>query len=145
MNTTERLNKIAQAKQSKDNAEMLAHEEEMNATRRFINHLLSYGERIKALMEVGNALIDNGFPLGPHDCFASDCISHKFGFVTTGCSIWNNVKIHGVGRCGGGYCGENLTVTENEVVSLNECYSCEQWTANFDAFEKEFYDYLDSL
>lgn len=143
--TTTRLGKIAKAKYEKDCAEKLALEAEVNKKMNYIKHLESYCERIKELMIVANALLENGFEIGENDCFISDGVSHKFGFITTGGRICNNIQLIGVGRCGGGVCGDDLAVNENGMVSYNMWGTCEDWDDKFETFEKAFYEYVDNM
>ena len=147
MNTTDRLNKIASVAENVENAKNAKEIAEAKEKQALIALIATYADRIKALIEVGSALVKNKMPLGKQSCFESGFINHQFGFVTEGSrilspDIW---KIIGIGSVGGGYCGNDLIANENgEVVSYSGRYNCESWTEAFEKFEKDFYNYVDN-
>ena len=137
MNTTDRLNKIASVVEDVKNSEKQA----------IIDHIATYADRIKAIIEVGSKLVENKMPLGKKNCFQSNGLDHRFGFMVEGSLILNPDawKIIGIGSEGGGWSGNDLTVNENgEVVSYSGRYNCESWTEAFDKFEEGFYNYVDN-
>ena len=142
MTTTDRLNKIASV------AENVKKNEEPS----FADHVATYAERIRAIIEVGSALVRNKMPLGKHDCFQTNTWDHRFGFMVTGDRLFNpnNWRIVGIGRVGGGWVGndfifDNLLVSfEGEVIEYDGIYTCESWTKDFEQFEKDFYNYVDN-
>lgn len=146
MNTTDRLNKIAMAKAKKDEAMQVAEVAQKTKEQVYSEHILGYGDRIKAIMEVANGLIDAGYPLGKNDCFVSNGWSHKFGIIADGCSVFNNLRnVRGVGHIGGGWAGTDLIVAPDSIISFAIKGTCEEWDSRFAEFEKEFYAYVDSL
>ena len=146
MNTADRLNKIAMAKAEKDEAMQVAEVTQKTKEQEYREHILKYGKRIKAIMEVANGLIDAGYPLGKNDCFKSNGWSHNFGIIADGCSLFNNLRnVRGVGYEGGGWAGDDLTVAPDSIISFAIKGSCRKWTTDFNNFEKEFYAYVDSL
>ena len=142
MNTTDRLNKIASVAESAKKIEEPS----------FSDHVATYAERIRAIIEVGSALVRNKMPLGKHDRFQSNNWDNRFGFMVTGDRLHNpnNWRIVGIGRVGGGWVGndfifDNLLVSfEGEVIEYDGIYTCESWTKDFEQFEKDFYNYVDN-
>lgn len=150
MNITDRLNRIAKAKERRDYElnEILSTEE--RAKEAYISFLKeNYGEKARELIIVANGLIKNGFPLGYDDCYTSDGIVHNFGFVVYGCSKFNNISIRGIGFEGGGVCGDDFYITEDGAINFSEYFykrvSGKDWMDAFDEFENKFYKYVDSL
>lgn len=147
MKTTDRLNKIASVAENTENAEIAKEIAKQNEKQALIDHIATYAERIKAIIEVGSKLVENKMPLGEYDRFQSSGISHRFGFMVDGHRLFtpDRWKIIGIGSEGGGWAGSDLTVNENgEVVSYSSRYNCESWTEDFEAFEEEFYNYVDN-
>ena len=143
MNTSDRLNKIASVV---ENAENVANEKEVKK-QALIDHIATYADRIKAIIEVGSALVRNKMPLGENDRFQSNGWDHRFGFMVDGSRLFSpsQWKIVGIGREGGGWAGNNFTVNfEGEVVEYENIYTCEEWTRDFEAFEEAFYNYVDN-
>ena len=137
MNTTDRLNKIASVAENVKNSEKQA----------IIDHIATYADRIKAIIEVGSALVNNKMPLGKGDCFQSSGWDHRFGFIVTGDRLLNpnNWRIVGIGRVGGGWAGNDFFINfKGEVIEYEDIYTCESWTEEFDKFEKGFYNYVDN-
>ena len=146
MNTTDRLNKIALAKAKKEEAMRVAEVAQKTKEQAYSEHILGYSDRIKAIMEVANALIDAGYPLGKSDCFKSNGWSHEFGIIADGSSVFNNLdNVRGVGHIGGGWAGTDLIVAPNNIISFAMWGTCEEWDSRFADFEKRFYAYVDSL
>lgn len=147
MNTTDRLNKIASVVASAAENVEIAENAKKNEKQALIDHIATYADRIKAIIEVGSALVRNKMPLGEKDCFESNGWDHRFGFMVEGSRLVNPDKwrIVGIGREGGGWSGNNFTVNfEGEVVEYENIYTCESWTEKFEQFEKNFYDYVDN-
>lgn len=150
MNMTDRLNRIAIAKQRRDNEEIEKINNEEKAKQDYNNFLKEhYGEKTKELITIAKELIKNGFPLGIGDCFTSDGITHKFGFVKIGCTMFNNITFFGIGFEGGGVCGNDFYITENGDIQFSEYFykhiSSKDWMDAFEEFERKFYNYVDSL
>ena len=147
MNTSDRLNKIASVAENVENAENAKEIAKQNEKQALIAHIATYAERIKAIIEVGSKLVENKMPLGKQNCFQSNGLDHRFGFMVEGSLILNPDawKIIGIGSEGGGWCGSDLNVNENgEVVSYSGRYNCKSWTEKFEAFEEAFYNYVDN-
>lgn len=147
MNTVNRLNKIASVAEDVENAKIAKEIAEVKEKQALIDLIATYADRIKALIEVGSALVKNKMPLGKQNCFESNGLDHRFGFMTEGSQILtpDKWKIIGIGSEGGGWCGSDLNVNENgEVVSYSGRYTCKSWTEEFEKFEKGFYNYVDN-
>lgn len=144
MNTTDRLNKIATVAENVENAAIAKDIAEVKEKQALIALIATYADRIKALIEVGSALVKNKMPLGKQNCFESGFINHRFGFIG-----WrfhpDDWKIIGIGRKGGGWAGNDFLVNdEGEVIEYEHIYTCESWTEEFEKFEKDFYNYVDN-
>ena len=143
MNTSDRLNKIASVADNANAKEV----EAQNKKQALIDHIATYTDRIKAIIEVGSKLVENKMPLGKNDRFQSNGWDHRFGFMVDGSRLFSpsQWKIVGIGREGGGWAGNNFTVNfEGEVVEYENIYTCERWTEDFEAFEEAFYNYIDN-
>ena len=143
MNTSDRLNKIASVADNANSKEV----EAQNKKQALIDHIATYADRIKAIIEVGSALVRNKMPLGENDRFQSNGWDHRFGFMVDGSRLFSpdRWKIVGIGREGGGWAGNNFTVIfTGEVVEYENIYTCEEWTRDFEAFEEAFYNYVDN-
>ena len=143
MKTTDRLNKIASVADNANAKEV----EAQNKKQALIDHIATYADRIKAIIEVGSALVRNKMPLGENDRFQSNGWDHRFGFMVDGSRLFSpdKWKIVGIGREGGGWAGNNFTVIfTGEVVEYENIYTCEEWTRDFEAFEEAFYNYVDN-
>ena len=136
MKTLERLNKIASVAENAKKSEKQA----------IIDHIATYAERIRAIIQVGSALIRNKMPLGKNDCFQSNGLKHRFGFMVTGDRhLTNKWEIVGIGLEGGRWTGNNFLVNfEGEVIEYEDIYTCESWTEEFEKFEEAFYNYVDN-
>jgi hypothetical protein len=147
MKTSDRLNKIASVAENVENAKILEDIAKANEKQALINLIASYAERIKALIEVGSALVKNKMPLGDSDCFQASGLDHRFGFMVEGSLILNPDawKIIGIGREGGGWAGNDFLVnSDGEVIEYSQIYNCESWTEKFEEFEEAFYNYVDN-
>lgn len=147
MKTSDRLNKIASVASVTENAEIAKEIAKQNEKQALIDHIATYAERIKAIIEVGSKLVENKMPLGENDRFQSSGWDHRFGFMVVGSRLFSpsQWKIIGIGSEGGGWSGSDLNVNENgEVVSYSGRYNCESWTEEFEKFEEAFYNYVDN-
>ena len=138
MNTTaERLNKIASVAENAKKIEKPS----------FADHIATYADRIRTIIEVGSALVRNKMPLGKNDCFQSSDWDHRFGFIVTGNRLFNpnNWRIVGIGRVGGGWAGNDFFINfKGEVIEYDGLCTCESWTKEFEKFEEAFYNYVDN-
>jgi hypothetical protein len=147
MKTSDRLNKIASVAENVENAKNAEEIAKQNEKQALIDLIASYAERIKALIEVGSALVKNKMPLGKQSCFESNGLDHRFGFMTEGSLILSpdKWKIIGIGREGGGWAGNDFLVnSDGEVVEYAHIYTCESWIKKFEEFEEAFYNYVDN-
>ena len=146
MNTVNRLIKIAAVAENVENAEIAKDIAKVKEKQALIDLIATYADRIKALIEVGSALVKNKMPLGDSDRFQSSGLDHRFGFMTEGNRFRpDKWKIIGIGSEGGGWAGNDLNVNENgEVVSYSGRYDCKSWTEEFEKFEEAFYNYVDN-
>lgn len=136
----------------------------------YIEKIKALGPRIKELIDVANACLDNGIEINgqgrghsqysnewENKTFCTNCITHKIGFVWQ-CKdgIFIN-RIEEMGINGGGACGEHYLRTNGDYVvsrsgygdkaryrELNE-HQLKQFVNRFDEFESAFYKYIDSL
>ena len=147
MNTTDRLNKIASVAENVENAAITKEIAKQNEKQALIDLIATYAERIKAIIEVGSKLVENKMPLGKKNCFQSNGLDHRFGFMVEGSRILNPDawKIIGIGREGGGWAGNDFLVnSDGEVIEYSQIYNCESWTEAFEKFEEGFYNYVDN-
>ena len=147
MKTTDRLNKIASVAEKAENAKIAKEVAEQNKKQALIDHIATYADRIKAIIEVGSKLVESKLPLGKQNCFQSSGWDHRFGFMVEGSLILNpdNWKIIGIGREGGGWAGNDFLVNvDGEVVEYENIFTCESWTKHFEEFEEAFYNYVDN-
>lgn len=147
MNTTDRLNKIATVAKNVKDAEIAKEIAKANEKQALIAHIATYADRIRAIIEVGSALVRNKMPLGENDRFQSSGQDHRFGFMVKRNRILSPDKwrIVGIGREGGGWAGNDFLVNfEGEVIEYAHIYTCESWTKKFEEFEEAFYNYVDN-
>jgi hypothetical protein len=148
MTTIDRLNKIAQAKEKKLATKAKVEIEKREQEQIYREHILAYGKRIKAIMDIANALVDAGYPLGKYDCFISNSYKYNFGIIANGSTYFNNVRdIQGVGyRSSGENCYlKDLIVNSDSIISFCVWGTCQDWDEDFVNFEKKFYEFVDSL
>jgi hypothetical protein len=147
MKTSDRLNKIASVAENVENAAIAKEIAKQNEKQALIDLIATYADRIKAIIEVGSKLVENKMPLGKKNCFQSNGLDHRFGFMVEGSLILNPDawKIIGIGREGGGWAGNDFLVNSaGEVIEYSHIYNCESWTEKFEQFEKDFYNYVDN-
>jgi hypothetical protein len=147
MNTSDRLNKIASVAENTENAKIAKEIAEAKEKQALIDLIATYADRIKAIIEVGSKLVENKMPLGKKNCFQSNGLDHRFGFMVEGSLILNPDawKIIGIGREGGGWAGNDFLVnSDGEVIEYSQIYNCESWIEKFEEFEEAFYNYVDN-
>jgi hypothetical protein len=147
MNTTDRLTKIASVAENVANTKKAEEIAKQNEKQALIAHIATYADRIRAIIEVGSALVRNEMPLGESDCFQARGLDHRFGFMVEGNRIISpdKWKIIGIGRKGSGWADNDFLVNfEGEVIEYDDIYTCESWTKVFEQFEKDFYNYVDN-
>lgn len=162
----DRLNKIA-AKGAElvanANAEQIQREQTIA---KYASEIKALAPRIKPLVEIAKALIQNHIPLGKKksdiigykEDLCSDGWYHRLGFFYK----WEDGKRNflGIGIEGGGCAGEDLAVDENGdmVKRINPnyhsfeydgyhdyCDKCKRFLTGFDAFEQRVNEYVDNL
>jgi len=162
----DRLNKIA-AKGAElvanANAEQRMREQTIA---KYASEIKALAPRIKTLVEIAKALIQNNIPLGNKKLdtigYKEDLVSdgwyHTLGFFYK----YESGKRHflGIGIEGGGYAGLDMAVDENgDMVKRIDpyyqsyqydgyrdyCNKCEQFLTGFDAFEQRVNEYVDNL
>ena len=155
----ERLNaiKIAREKRNLVMANQLKEEQtrKENFLTTFENDKLSI--RVKEIIEVAKELQKNGFLLGEKKSwdkapfFVSDGINHGFGFVCEGNPYTSPLalQISGLGYEGGGCCGTSFIFNDDGVVKFSDYIyktkNIQKILADFDEFERKFYEFVDSL
>lgn len=165
-----RIDDIKQYALERDEAERIRQEKIQQRKQGYIDQIKAFGPRIKELIEVANACLENGVEINRQGkshsqysdewnnaTFCTNCITHKVGFVWQ--YKYNNFinKIETMGIDGGGANGEYYLRTngdylisrvgrgyEDKCNELDE-YQLETFVKTFDEFETAFYKYVDSL
>ena len=161
----DRLNKIA-AKGAElvanANAEQIQREQTIA---KYANDIKALAPRIKPLVVIAKALIQNNIPLGKkksgvieYEDLCSDGWYHRLGFFYK----WENGKRNflGIGIEGGGCAGDDLAVDENgDMVKRIDpyyhsyqydgyhdyCDKCKRFLTDSDAFGQRVNEYVDNL
>lgn len=152
MSRVENIARFAQRKEEEQISKEKAKKERIEEYKIQIRELKP---RIDELLAVGNACREHGIRLESHRWasgesykthqFISNGWSHLLGFIRNG-SVYNNNPFKAVGIIGGGACDYNL-VTDGEVVEVtgDAVYVLKRFLKEFDAFERAFYSYVDSI
>ena len=153
----ERFEKIANARVQRDLREQSAKQLEMDKKTAFCTHFKAYGERIRELIAVAKELQRNGFLLGEKPDwsvaprFVSCGIRHRFGFIVNGNPFTSpySLQVIGIGYEGGGVNGRSFIINEYGVSQFSEyvynTMNTHRIDSDFDAFEREFYKFVDNL
>ena len=122
-----------------------------------IETIKSFAHRLKVIYGVGVACLENNIPLCPNDtlkdnrtnCFVSNGWSHFLGFDCER-GLYSIKMRNGFAIVGGGACAYNLRVNlEGEITELSgktiedKVYVLDRFVKEFDAFEENFYAYVD--
>jgi len=158
MTTQERIDRINAVKEAKAAGDARRLEERSKKTAELLAQLKGLAPRIKDLITVAQALWDAGQGNGEFLC---DSWAHKIGFVCSdGINYRNFVpqRPEYMGQYGGGYCGTDIIVdsdghpVQGRFANGTEPIGTETWNGKaqcfingFDAFEKQFYGYVDNL
>ena len=166
----DRIERIRAAKAAMD-AEAMAEAEKKNKNiTKFTNAIKALSGRLNELMVVGDEMFKNrisfggtfytcGMPYG--EKFESNGITHELGFIFE-YYRGKRVKLIGIGIEGGGCCGNDIVINREGEIITNPldrvfggwteenayddfCSKAAKVIYGFDAFEKKFYDYVDSL
>jgi len=165
MNTTDRLNKIAERRKILDAQQIAIECGKAKYIADLENGIKSLVPRIKELITVGAALLENNIPFGKvsngwerHEEFITNGITHELGFFFKFGK--DNSPLLGIGIKGGGCDGHDLAVNENGEFVINidpnargynydgyydYCRKYKQFINNFDEFESKVYQYVENL
>ena len=154
----------------RDEKERIREEKAQQRKQGYIDQIKAFGPRIKELIEVANACLENGVEINyqgksdsqyhdewNHATFCTNCSTHKVGFVWQ-CKDYKFInRIEAMGIDGGGANGEYYLRTNGDYLISKvgrsydaECneldeYQLETFVRTFDEFEEAFYKYIDSL
>lgn len=160
-----RIEKISQVAKAMRDAEEKKREESHERMCDFENRIGALASRITDLIEVANEMVAGGIQLGEFvgdynmksPRFISDGIFHRFGFIVHGNALKSSVANHdprriiilGIGKRGGGACGSDFIVDQEGIITSWNTgvykLGIKDFLSKFDKFEKEFYEYVDSL
>lgn len=165
-----RIDDIKQYAFERDEAERIRQEKIQQRKQGYIDRIKAFGPRIKELIEVANACIENGVEINRQGksfsqyqdewnnaTFCTNCITHRVGFVWQYKDGKFINRINTIGIDGGGANGEYYLRTngdylisrvgrgcEDECNELDE-YQLKTFVKTFDEFETSFYKYVDNL
>lgn len=156
----DRLNKIANKRAELDAQAAAKKKNEIETINMYEKKFKELAPRIKEIITLCRALLENDFPIGRDGKLKTDGIRHNLGIYFE--RTWNGLLFLNVGIAGGGCCGYDLAINENgELVKnpldiivgardYNVAYrdyvnKARQFVDDFDDFEQRFYDYVDSL
>ena len=163
MTKEERLQKIREVSKQINELEKQKEMRLIQLKNYFINEKFKpYAERISALMEVANELIENHIMLGKYiggrkesPEFISEAIFHELGFIPKHYDFFNplNVTIYAIGFKGGGCDGYDFAINEDGIVvscndkelTMEDEFRTKKFVKEFDKFERKFYEYVDNL
>lgn len=165
-----RIDNIKQYAMARDEAQRAAEQKLQERKNNYIEQIKAFGPRIKELIEVANACLENGVEINYqgksdspyHDewnnaTFCTNCITHKVGFVWQYKDQKFINRIDAMGIDGGGANGEFYLRTNGDYLisrvgrsyeaGCNELdeYQLETFVKTFDKFETAFYKYVDTL
>ena len=165
-----RIENIKRYAMERDESERIRIVKEQQRKQGLIAQIKDLGPRVKELIEVANACLENGVEINKqgktdspyHDewnnaTFCTNCITHKVGFVWQYKDHKFINRIEAMGVDGGGANGEHYLRTDGEYVvsrgsrsyeaSYKEPdeYQLETFVEGFDEFESAFYKYVDNL
>ena len=165
MNTTDRINKIAERRKILDAQQRAIECGKIKTIADLENGIRELTPRIKELITVGVALLSNDIPFGKvnngwerHEEFITNGITHELGFFFQFGK--DNSPLLGIGIKGGGCDGHDLAVNTNgEFVKAIDpyakvynydgyydyCRKCKQFINDFDEFESKVYQYVENL
>lgn len=163
--TTDRINKIAERRNILDAQQKDIDCEKAKTIANLENGIKMLVPRIKELIAVAEALLENNIPFGKaatrwdeDDEFITNGITHKLGFFFKYAK--DNSPLLGIGIKGGGCDGHDLAVNADGEFVINidpyakgynydgyydYCRKYKQFIKDFDEFEKKVYQYVDNL
>lgn len=165
-----RIDNIKQYAMERDEAKRIQEEQRQQRKQGYVDQIKAFGPRIKELIEVANACLENGVEINyqgrrnmqysnewENATFCTNCSTHKVGFVWQYKDQKFINRIEAMGIDGGGANGEHYLRTDGEYVvsrgsrsyeaSYKEPdeYQLETFVKTFDKFESAFYKYVDNL
>ena len=165
-----RIENIKRYAMERDESERIRIVKEQQRKQGLIDQIKAFGPRIKELIEVANACLENGVEINKqgktdspyHDewnnaTFCTNCSTHKVGFVWQYKDYKFINRIEAMGIDGGGANGEFYLRTNGDYLisrvgrsyeaKCNELdgYQLETFVKTFDEFESAFYKYVDNL
>ncbi len=165
-----RIDNIKQYALERDEAERIRQEKIFQRKQGYIEQIKAFGPRIKELIEVANACLENGVEINwqgksdsqyhdewNHATFCTNCSTHRVGFVWQYKDHKFINRIEAMGIDGGGANGEYYLRTNGDYLISRvgrsydaECneldeYQLETFVRTFGKFEKAFYKYVDNL
>lgn len=164
MNTTDRINKIAERRKILDAQQRAIERAKIKTIGDLAKDIRALAPRIKELIAVGEALLENKIPFGNrvgfwHDEeFITNGITHELGFFFKFGK--DNSPLLGIGIKGGGCEGHDLAVNANgefvKAIDPNArgynydgyydyCRKYKQFIRDFDEFESKVYQYVENL
>lgn len=162
----DRLEKIRAKRQSLDAETQRVADEKAAKIAFYTNAIKNLAPRLQELHKVARECVANDIPLGkrtrlhgsPHyPEFVSEWWYHRAGFVISQYPSPDEEVYFGI--IGGGACGNDLVINRDGVIVKNPLLGlwnydmahfdftdkCSRFLKSFDAFEKGFYNYIDSL
>ena len=165
MNTTDRINKIAEKRKILDAQQRAIECGKIKTIGDLANGIRALAPRIKELIAVGEALLANNIPFGKrvdgwnnHEEFIANGITHELGFFFQFGK--DNSPLLGIGIKGGGCKGHDLAVNaecefvinidpykrgDNYDSYYDYCRKYKQFINDFDDFESKVYQYVENL
>ena len=160
----DRFEKIKEARQRMDAKALKETNEKLAMVQMYADKIRSRKDEYAELVTLADELQKNGLPIGKEerticgtyrDSLISEGCDHKVGFVRMG-------RTFGLGIIGGGCCGNDLTISADGEIVKNPLHmvvgtwtadnayhdyvgKCRKFVGYFDAFKKEFFDYIDNL
>lgn len=163
--TTDRINKITERRNILDAQQRTIEHTKAMTIANLENGIKSFVPRIKELIAVGEALLQNDISFGKRvgrwgedEEFITNGITHELGFFFK--YRKDNSPLLGIGIKGGGCDGHDLAVNaEGEFVKnidpykkgynyngyYDYCRKYKQFIKDFDEFENKVYQYVDNL
>ena len=152
-----RVDNIVNFAQRREDEQTRKENAKLNRIEEYKNKIKALKPRIDELLKVGNACLTYGISLkgqawGGHEGydthqFISNGWSHLCGFISEYDKVTGkDMPFTKVGKIGGGACDYNLTTDGLTInVSGDIEYVLKKFLDDFDTFEMEFYNYVDTV